>query len=1265
MPWEAYEPLPKNQRASRGMQQTDFAKNSNAKRVTSERNRAKDRLKLKLEGTIMFRDQWLDDGYAMKNSLQVSNIQYAPLTQREQSLIQASTIPSTPSFSISSSQARTELYTTVSATPIIRRNGRLEKITSFTISYSKQRSGSPMRMPIQNSVLATGEWFKFKVEETGVHRINKSFLDNLGMNTNTIDPRNIKIYGHGGKPLPLLLADNTQFDLPQTPIRVVGEEDGSFGNNDYILFYGISTKGYDEESETHLNPYSDDSYYYVTVSGGPGMRIQPMIQPSGAATATITTFNDAGFQEEDEYSPGKIGRRWFGNRFDIENDQTYEFDFPNIVSGSDMRVEVKVAGVSESQTSFSVTVNSTSLDPLTIAAIGEEVLQDNQRVYTIPAAGPSVSVNLTYNNNGNPSSVGYLDYVRVEALRQLTGTDSQILFENESVASQSGIAEYQFSNASAYSEIWDITNIESITSVSNEESASTISFKSTLGQEREFVAVHPSDYYQPIAITDPRVPNQNLKGTVLKDASGAFQDIDYLIVTAPFLLQPALRLANFHQTQSGLRVKVVTTDKIYEEFSSGKQDIGAIRNFVKYIYDNASSPDNRLQYIGFFGDASVDYKNRLPNNNNIVPTFQTVESVQDSDSFMTDDFYGCMDPNEGVMNGTEKLDIAVGRILADNVLLANQMVDKIISYTSDEAYGNWRNNLLIVSDDVDESWEFDALQKRLDSLGDEIVEEKPFVNLKKVHSDAFQQEASAGGNRYPEVNDRITEILEAGVLIMNYFGHGGEDGLSSERIFTKEMANNLNNKNRLPCIITITCEFTKFDLPSRITGGELTYWNPNGGAISLITTTRKIGAQLGSDINKAMAENLFGYGVEGSYPPAEALRRAKNGETRDSRRVVFYIGDPALPLAFPNQEIRLTSVNDQPIGLGSPPLPALGRVKMKGEVVDLNGNLLSNYQGVLEAKVFDKNVERRTLGNDGVLDAGQLAIMDFITLGQNLFNGQATIENGQFEFEFVMPRDTQIAVGNGRVSLYAKRNNQKEDHTGVNQSVRIGGLNEDAPEDNQGPNIQLFMNDDGFVSGGITNDSPALIAKLSDDNGINTASGVGHDIVAILDGDEANPFVLNEYYQADVDDFTRGIANYQLRDLEPGLHTLTLKAWDVYNNSNTSEIQFVVVGDDKLKIDNVLNYPNPFVNYTEFWFEHNRPNEPLEVQVQVFTVTGKLVWTRNQIVTTIGNRSRDITWDGRDDFGDRIGKGVYVYKITVKSTLTNKQTEKYEKLVIL
>ncbi len=1228
---------------------------------------------------LIFSEQWEDNGYANERSLKVSNVKYGSLTSEELNKARDLRIPESLNYTIFSSKARNTIYTTISISPVIKTNLGYQKVLSFTIDYTK-RGAQPTgkRIPISNSVLTTGNWFQFKVENTGIHRIDKNFLNELGMITDGIDPRNIKIYGNGGKPLPLLNAENNDFDLVENAIQVVGEEDGVFNTGDFILFYGISVRGYDAENDTNMNPYSDDSFYFITIGDTPGIRVQPMTEPSGTANISISQFHDYAFHEEDEYSPAKVGRRWFGNRFDIESEQQFEFNFPNMVSGQPMFVKVKAGASSESNTSMAISVNGTSVDPLTFTPINDPTLLITDEFEgEIPAGGENVVIDLVYNNSGNPASIAYLDYISVEALRQLTGIGSQMAFRFNDVANLIGIGEYQISNASQFTQVWDVTNIRSISSKQNSGGASNFSFKADLGELREYVAVNPGDYLVPVIGAQTTVPNQNLKGTIFNNASGTFQDLDLLIITSPFLIQPALRLANHRRIIDGIQVKVVTTDKIYNEFSSGKQDIGAIRNFVRYIYENASSEDNRIKYVCLFGDTSVDYKDRLSNNNNIVPTFHTLYSNSTFTSFMSDDYFGNMDINEGTIgrnndgipnNGSDidKLDIGMGRILADDVGLANRMVDKIVQYESKESYGNWRNNFVLISDDVDELFEFNALQIRLDELGDEVSEEKPFVNVKKIHCDSYQQETSAGGNRYPEVNEAIINAIEVGGLVINYFGHGGEEGLAKEFIYTKGAAENLRNKNRYTCFITVTCEFTKFDNPLRETAGEVTYWNPEGGAISLITTTRSIGVSVGGDFNEYLAPEIFGYGLDVPNTPAEAVRAAKNEIVSTNRRVVFYIGDPSMHLAFPKQKIRLTTLNGVPLEQSTDTLKALSKVRLGGEVVDENGSLLSNYNGILEAKVYDKNVERQTLGNDGVTGSnGELLIMDFITLGEGLFNGQATVTNGQFEFDFVVPRDIQIPLGNGRVSLYAQENNALVNQTGFNLDLKVGGLNEDAPEDNIGPTIQLFMNDESFVPGGITNKSPILIAKLQDENGINTASGIGHDIIATLDGDESNPFIMNEYYQADVDDYSKGVVSYKLRDLEEGLHTLTLRAWDVYNNSATADIQFIVAGDGSLEITRVLNYPNPFVDYTEFWFNHNRPFEPLEVQVQIFTVTGKVVWTKNQIITTDGFLSRDIVWDGKDDFGDRIGKGVYVYKITVKSTLTNHRVEKFEKLVIL
>lgn len=931
------------------------------------------------------------------------------------------------------------------------------------------------------------------------------------------------------------------------------------------------------------------------------------------------------------------------------------------------KLKVVVAAVSESATSFDVSVDGSVVGSIPVAAISNITLaRGNQIEIDVPISSESSTVTLTYNNNGNPSSTGYLDYISFEVPSQLAGTNNQFIFKNNTAQTQSGIGAYVLGGMQDYTQIWEITDQTDIRALSLEGS-SEVSFKSTLGSERTFVALTPRDYFVPFRESgNTQVNRQNLKGTIFQNVNGAFEDVDYLMITSSLLQSQAERLAQHNRSYRELNVKTVTLEAIYEEFGGGRQDIGAIRNFIKYVYDNASSDAERVKYVCLFGDTSVDYKDRIVANNNVMPTFQTFESFNLVTSFMSDDFYGSMDPDEGTMRASDKLDIAVGRIIADTPQLATTVVDKIINYNDRTSYGRWRNNFVLVSDDVDEVFEFTELQGTLDDLGDQISAQKPFVNVIKIHSDAFRQQSSAGGNRYPQVNEAISNAIEVGSLVVTYLGHGGEELLASEAIVTQNDIDKLDNGSKLPLIVTVTCEFGKFDNPERPTGGERLLWNPNGGAVGMVTTTREISVSLGVQFNNVLAGELFSFGNNEIESVAENLRVSKNNITRGLRRVIFFCGDPAMKLAFPKPDIQLTAINDVAVGAALPELKALDLVKMSGRVVGESGQTLSEYNGTLAVTLFDKRIDRQTLGNDGTTNgSGELLIMDFTTLGTVLYRGQASITNGNFEFSFRMPRDTSIPLGNGRLNFYAERIGILEDQTGVNMNIVVGGLNENAPEDNEGPKISLFMNDENFVDGGITNDSPIILAKLEDENGINTASGIGHDMIAIIDGDETNPIVMNDFYETEVNDFMKGTAARKIRDLEPGIHTLSFKAWDVYNNSSTAELQFIVVGDEDLELTNVLNYPNPFVDYTEFWFNHNRPFEPLDVQVQIFTISGKVIKTINQSILTDGFLSRTITWNGLDDFGQALGKGVYVYKITVNSTLTNKQVEKIEKLVIL
>lgn len=1144
--------------------------------------------------------------------------------------------------------------------PIVKTGSGYSKVTNivFEISGGKNYQAKDTDFTIQNSVLAQGNWYKFKVNETGVYRLDRNFFAKLGI-PNDVDPRTIKIYGYGGDMLPLSNSKNLNFDLPEVAIQFQGEQDGTLNDEDYALFYAVGTKGWSEENATHLNLYSNDAYYYVTYGGTVGKRMQTYIEPSSAATVNYTDYIARSYDEKNIENVVQLSRKTFGENFGQSFNKQVVLQTPMLNSSKSATIGVNVAAISQNQSSFNIALNNQQIGTRTVNGKSSSVLGgEGFFSHQMNLNSETNNFTISFNNNGVPSARGFLDFVAIDYYKHLAGYNKQFKFNFADAISQVGVGSFQINSAQSITQVWDVTDRYNATFKPN--TAGTISFKMPLGELRDYVAVDQNDFYAPADASNPKVVNQNLKGTILSNGN-----VDYIIITTNELVSAANRLANLHKAQSNLNVKVVPLDAIYNEFSSGQQDIVAIRNFIRYVY---FAGNQTLKYVNLMGDASTNY---FDTSSNLVPIFHylytnlagsSTQNFHDWQTFATDDFYALLDEPQNILTNWDYkgIDVAIGRMPVTNTQEANAMIAKIEQYLSKDNAGRWKNVYTLLADDVD-SINDDSLQVAINQMADELVESKPYFNVKKVIADSYQQQVVAGGPRYPKAKEDFLNGINNGSLVASYLGHGSATGLGGERYFEIPDIEKLTNVDKYPLFVIMTCDFTRFDDPTQKSGGEFLYLREKSGAIGIFATTRKIGISNAETATKVGAKWLFDY--NNTLPDlsmADALMNMKNDNVREQGMIAF-IGDPALKLAMPKPNIVITHVNEEPIENFTGSLRALDRVKLKGKVTTEGGQVISNFNGNLAVQMFDKNQEKTTLVNDGIGDP-----MKFTTLGETVFRGNASVANGGFEIEFVVPKDIKIAVGEGKASFYAvKESNVLDDYTGANTTIKIGGVNENAAEDNKPPQIKLFMNDETFISGGITNNAPLFLAHLEDENGMNTASGIGHDMVAILDGDENNPIVMNEFYETEPNNFMKGFVNYPFSNLKEGLHTITFKGWDVYNNLATATLDFVVAADTGLVLDRVLNYPNPFVDYTEFWFQHNRPNETLQTQVQILTVSGKIVKTINQTIVSDGILSKDIKWDGRDDFGDRIGKGVYIYRLKVKSTVSGQQAEKIEKLVIL
>ncbi len=1131
--------------------------------------------------------------------------------------------------------------------------GQYEKLMRFTLRVFSREIDTPKsnikNQAVFESVLASGRWYKFSIKETGIYRINYDDLRSAGLDPAGINPRNLRLFGYGGGMLPESNAEPRPDDLTENSILVVGEEDGQFNAQDYILFYGVGPDRWRYNQATgqfnyqaHL--YSDQSYYYITADKGFGKRVAANPSAGSSPGSIVTIFDEYQAYEKNEVNLIKSGREWYGEIFETSA-REFIFNVPNLVKDSAILISTVLAARSFTPSSFAVDVNGSAGNVLVGSVSSSNAFSDFAREVTaarsVFSASDQLKVKISYNRTSSPAS-GWLNRIVMQGKRQLNFTGDKLQYRSIQALEKGRVLEYRLLNVTGAVQVWDVAEASNAKIQQVNLSGTTFWYRVVSTGISEYIAFDPSKALKPAFVE--RVTNQNLHG---------FTTPDMVIVTHPNFLQQAQRLADFRESSSGLNVKVVTTNQIYNEFSSGSQDISAIRDFLKMLYER-STAQKSLRYLLLFGDASYDYKNRIKTNTNFVPSWQSPNSLHYTDTYATDDFFGFLENHEGAQI-TDDVDIGIGRLPVTTVQEATNIVDKIIRYStlSPANQGDWRNMICFVADDEDDNLHVDQAER----LVKQIENGYNAYNFNKIYLDAFQQVRTSGGQRYPVVNQEINKRISRGALVVNYTGHGGVNGWALERVLELSDIKSWSNGNRLPLFITATCEFTYFDDPEFVSAGEHVILNPNGGAIALYTTTRPTYSSDNFILNQRVYQNLFRKEKGQAMTLGDVIRLAK-------QKLLFYhshkfilIGDPALTLNIPAYGIETTHINNTSAGGSSDTLKALSKITIKGRVHDQSGNTLNNFNGELSPTIFDKPVQAKTLANDG----GN--VFSFNTQQSILHKGRTSVKNGLFEFSLLVPKDIAYQVGNGKISYYAF--SDQSDAHGTDMNIKVGGFATNVSNDTKGPAIQMFINDINFKPGGKTHENPILYALINDESGINTTgTGIGHDIVAILDDRTDKPYVLNDFYVSELDTTTKGAIVFPFYNLSEGKHELRLKAWDVHNNSSEATIEFVVVNQNSLLVEKVFNYPNPFSHNTHFMIEHNQAGNKIDIEIQIYSFEGKLKRLFRTTEVPAGYRSIIYDWDGLDERGHPLPAGIYIYRAVVTNS-AGKSAQTSNKLIIV
>ena len=1169
---------------------------------------------------------------------------------------------------------------------------------SQTVNYVLTVSGG--------SVLASGNWFKIRIPETGNYtgdninyvpekRMYKLTYEQLKA-MDGIDPdQDIHIFGYGGA----MLRENTAAlitdGLPELPVYMEKGADGVFNAGDYILFYTqgpvswtitettFSDKTTGKEYLRTRNPYSNYGYYFVASGLGTPTLTAPVTQEdtSKYPDGTIDSYPIRILHENESVNLAESGRNWYGEKYVMPPDPaiTTSSKFFNIVIPDykpSTPIYIRASAVACNSTPSAASENvmriytNTPTAPAYVMASNasaqfNHITKTEQKAaelktpliakYTTIGNNTSFGLELRYMTSNKASDVAaWLDYFTITAQSKLVMRDDQLAFDATDVRQSYNNMLFTIDNVSnPATVVWDVTNPQQAVQMAAQTTASQLGFMAQMDRMRSFVAFNPKGNF-PTPESVGKVENQNLQ---------AAKNVDYVIISPQDFVTAAESLANAHRTMSNLNVEVVTPEQVFNEFSSGTPDATAFRRLMKHVYN--TSPASRAKYLLLFGDGTYNNRAQTDNKNlhNYILTYQVQNSLNTIDSYLTDDYFGLINGTESLGEQYAAIDVGVGRIPANTALQASGVVNKLIAYMDNTAKGDWKKLVAVVADDNSQGESYIHIGQA-DNFANLTSQLYPKIEIEKIYIDAYKQQTSGGGESYPQAREKLQNLVKNGLMLLDYVGHGGTDKWTNEAIMTNSDVVAMTNKNQ-GFWVTATCESAVFDNPAVINGAciaENAILNPNGASIGLFTTTRVVYSEYNNTINRSFVQNVFQKDEQGNrLRVGDTYRLAKRamaaaGNTYLMRNSLSYVllGDPALTLTYPEYDVVADSfmINGQPAADGDVTLSGLDVVEIKGHISD-NGLLLSDFNGTLQLDLFDKIVTKQTLKNHNEATAFSFEDRD------KILSAKTEVANGEFSVVFMMPRNISPTMGDGRISYYASSETSDIEAYGISENFNVGGMGDAELEDEEGPAMTIYLNDPSFVSGSKVNETPTFYAELFDENGINYSGSssifcIGCDMKIILDN--ATEYIVNDYFTPDMGSYTSGKVTYQFPPLAPGKYHLVFTARDMLNNSSRAMLEFEVV--EGLSVFQVKAYPNPAKDFTTFGIEYNQPDAS-QFDIKVYDLTGRLVYAGTQAAVP-ENYVTESDWKLTSSNGQRLSPGVYLYnaEVTTKSGKTRSKTQR-------